>query len=111
MYVTVDATLIHSTDVRSVTLLSVTSSEPDNGVDDGNTIDSIEIINDTTLDLRAERSGAGTGRIYTITNEATNVCGTVQLFPWRSLVPLESIELPAESCGDIQDLAATIGED
>jgi hypothetical protein len=63
----VEATVTPSADVSSVTLVSVTSNEPGNGEDDGNTENDIVIIDDTNFDLRAERSGVGTGRIYTIT--------------------------------------------
>ena len=58
-----------------VTLVSVTSNEPDNGEDDGNTVDDIVIVSDYAFKLRAERSGVGTGRIYTITYQATDSCG------------------------------------
>lgn len=46
--------------------LSVTSNEPVNGNGDGNTSPDWEIIDDHHVRLRAERSGNGTGRIYTI---------------------------------------------
>ncbi|MDH5322657.1 MAG: glycoside hydrolase, partial [Gammaproteobacteria bacterium] len=59
----------------SVTLVSVTSNEADNGHGDGNTTDDIVIVDDFNLSLRAERSGAGTGRIYTVTYLATDDCG------------------------------------
>jgi PKD repeat protein len=59
----------------AITLVSVTSNEPDNGKGDGNTTNDIVIVNDFVLDLRAERSGAGSGRIYTITYQATDVSG------------------------------------
>ena len=59
-YVDVGATVFTSdnfdTDV-DVTLVSVTSNEPDNGKGDGNTVDDIVIVDDLTLKLRAERSG------------------------------------------------------
>ena len=56
-------------------LVSVTSNEADNGNGDGNTTNDIVIINDTTFKLRAERSGTGQGRIYTITYRATDASG------------------------------------
>ena len=34
-----------------------------------------QIVNDTTFQLRAERSGTGSGRIYTITCQATDAYG------------------------------------
>jgi hypothetical protein len=59
----------------TVTLVSVTSNEPENGKGDGNTTNDIEIVNDTTFRLSAERSGRGDGRIYTITYRATDASG------------------------------------
>ena len=56
-------------------LLSVTSNEPDNGLGDGDMPNDIVIIDDFNFDLRAERSGLGDGRIYTITYQATDSCG------------------------------------
>jgi hypothetical protein len=47
-------------------IVGVTSSEADNGIGDGNTSDDIQNINGLSVDLRAERSGNGGGRIYTI---------------------------------------------
>jgi hypothetical protein len=74
-YRTVVATPTASSDVVDVSLLSATSNEPDNGADDGNTTYDVVVVDDLTLKLRAERSGTGTGRTYTMTWEATNACG------------------------------------
>lgn len=63
----------------SVVLTSITSNEPDNGIGDGNTVNDIQGANFGTLDtdfqLRAERSGTGNGRIYTITYTITDTAG------------------------------------
>ncbi len=64
-------------------LMSVTSNEPDNGEDDGNTINDIQSVDPGTPDmefnLRAERSGIGTGRIYTATFVITDASGNIPL--------------------------------
>ena len=46
--------------------LSVTSNEAVNGSGDGNTSPDWEVIDDHHVKLRAERSGNGNGRVYTI---------------------------------------------
>jgi hypothetical protein len=47
----------------------------------------IVIIDDFTFDLRAERSGMGDGRVYTITYEATDSCGNSILASATVTVP------------------------
>lgn len=59
----------------TITFILVTSSEPDNGKGDGNTVIDIVIIDDYTFEFRAERSGNGEGRVYTITYQATDASG------------------------------------
>jgi hypothetical protein len=65
--------------IASVKLLSVTSNEPDNGLGDGDTANDIQGADygtaDDVIQLRAERSGTGTGRVYTITYEAVDFAG------------------------------------
>jgi hypothetical protein len=55
--------------------LSVTSSEPDNGQGDGDTANDIVITGPMSVNLRAERSGKGNGRVYAITVEAEDAAG------------------------------------
>jgi hypothetical protein len=65
--------------IASVKLVSVTSNEPDNGLGDGDTSNDIQSAEfgtaDQSIQLRAERSGNGTGRVYTITYVATDLAG------------------------------------
>jgi hypothetical protein len=60
-------------------LVSVTSNEPDNGQGDGNTGADIQgfVVNtpDVAGQLRAERSGGGSGRVYTLTYKGSDVAG------------------------------------
>ena len=71
----------------TITLLSVTSNEPDNGEGDGNTVNDIVILNDFKFKLRAERAGGGDGRIYTITYEITDACGNSTIATAEVVVP------------------------
>ncbi len=59
----------------TIAFVSITSNEPDNGKGDGNTTNDIVVVNDFTFNLRAERSGTNSGRIYTITYSATDASG------------------------------------
>lgn len=58
-------------------IISVSSNESSDGRGDGHTSPDWTITGDHTVNLRAERSGRGNGRIYTITVQATDVAGNL----------------------------------
>ena len=89
-YVDVTATVTAADDSGDVSyeLVSVVSDEPDNGEDDGNTVNDVVIVDDTTYKLRAERSGTGDGRTYTVTFRATDAAGNEALATATVEVPL-----------------------
>jgi hypothetical protein len=66
---------------------TATSNEPDNGLGDGDTPNDIQWVNGGLL-LRAERSGTGTGRVYTITCTATDASGNRSSASTTVAVPL-----------------------
>ena len=72
----------------AVTLVSVTSNEADNGLGDGDTPNDIQIVDDYTFNLRAERSALGEGRTYTITYLVTDACGNSSTASATVYVPL-----------------------
>lgn len=61
----------------TIRLVSVTSNEPDNapGNGDGNTTGDIVIQSNFIVQVRAERAGNGTGRVYTLTYEVSDASG------------------------------------
>ena len=68
----------------AVVLLSITSNEPDDGLGDGDQPNDIQAVGGGPIPfgtdvqsflLRAERSGMGTGRIYTVTYMARDASG------------------------------------
>ena len=73
--ITLTAVTSDAVGVASLKIIGATSNEPDNGLGDGDTANDIEITGALTLNLRAERSGTGNGRIYTITVEAKDAVG------------------------------------
>jgi uncharacterized delta-60 repeat protein len=93
LYVTVRATVYATDDSGvdpSIELVSLTSNEPDNGADDGNTANDI-VASPTdpyTVQLRAERSGTGRGRVYTLTYRATDGSGNSTTKSATVIVPI-----------------------
>ena len=55
--------------------LSVSSNEPVNGPGSGNTDPDFVVLDAHHVQLRAERSGTGTGRVYTNTITCTDTSG------------------------------------
>jgi microsomal dipeptidase-like Zn-dependent dipeptidase len=70
---------VSATDLCSMTttckIISVSSNEPIDGTGDGDTAPDWQITGDLTLNLRAERSGNGNGRKYTIAAQCTDTSG------------------------------------
>jgi hypothetical protein len=73
--ITLSAPSSDAVGITSLRIVNVTSSEPDNGLGDGDTAGDIQVTGNLTLNLRAERAGKGNGRIYTITVEARDAAG------------------------------------
>jgi len=71
--VSVDVSAADNCDPNPVCMIiSVTSNEPEDALGDGATAPDWEITDDLTVNLRAERSGQGSGRVYTITVQCTD---------------------------------------
>jgi hypothetical protein len=58
-------------------IIGVRSNEPENGLGDGDTAPDWLITGDDRVLLRAERSGRGRGRIYTVTIQAEDGAGNL----------------------------------
>lgn len=74
--------------VTSLRIVSVVSSELDNGLGDGDTANDVQITGPLTINLRAERSGSGVGRTYTITVEARDAAANASIRTTTVSVPL-----------------------
>ncbi|MDQ3804513.1 MAG: alpha-amylase family glycosyl hydrolase, partial [Acidobacteriota bacterium] len=55
--------------------LAVASNEPDDGAGDGDTAPDWEVLDEHHVRLRAERAGAGAGRVYTVKITCTDAAG------------------------------------
>ena len=71
-----------------MTIASVSSDEPENGVGDGDTTNDILIAaNCKSVQLRSERKSNGNGRVYTITFKVTDTSGNVSTATATVTVP------------------------
>lgn len=68
-------------------ILTAVSNEPDDGLGDGDTPHDIEIVDAHHVRLRSERSGLGSGRVYTITITCTDDTGNSTIKTVRVKVP------------------------
>jgi hypothetical protein len=86
----------HSVGVGSVNISVVTSDEPDNSTGDGNTTSDIVIAASCkSVQLRAERSGNGNGRVYTITLNVADASNNVSTATFKVTVPHSQNGAPA----------------
>ena len=85
--INVNASATDAVGVTSLKIIAVTSSEPDNGLGDGDTAGDIVITGALSVNLRAERSGKGNGRTYTITVEARDLAGNASTKTTTVVVP------------------------
>jgi Right handed beta helix region/K319L-like, PKD domain len=85
--VVVSASISDCDSPASCRIVSVTSNEPDDGLGDGDTATDWKITGDLTLDVRAERAGRGTGRVYTITVACTDASGNTSTSTVTVTVP------------------------
>jgi hypothetical protein len=78
-------------DTPTVRLLAITSNEPDNGLGDGDTAGDIQGAaigtDDRDFEVRAERAGPGTGRVYTIVYESRDDSGNATIKEVTVTVP------------------------
>lgn len=86
--VTISVAATDDTDPSPVAqIVSVTSNEADDGLGDGDTPNDVVITGPLSVQLRAERSGKGTGRVYTITIAVSDASGNVATGTTTVIVP------------------------
>jgi uncharacterized repeat protein (TIGR03803 family) len=75
--ININATVADACSSTTWKIVSIKCNEPVNGTGDGNTASDWVITSDHTANLRAEVSGKGDGRIYSITIQATDAAGNL----------------------------------
>ena len=73
--------------VADVVIARVSSDEPENGAGDGNTTEDIVLESCQSVKLRAERSGRGDGRVYTVHLAVRDAAGNVGTAVYQVEVP------------------------
>jgi hypothetical protein len=68
-------------------VLIVSSNEPINGLGDGDTAPDWDVVDNHHVNLRAERGGGGSGRVYTITITCTDGAGNQTVRTTTVIVP------------------------
>ena len=87
--VSLDAALVDLLDPSpTARIVGVSSNEPVDSADDGNTTPDWEVTGPLTVNLRAERSGTGTGRIYTLQVEGRDAAGNTTVQTVSVTVPV-----------------------
>ncbi|OLC29659.1 MAG: hypothetical protein AUH28_17030 [Acidobacteria bacterium 13_1_40CM_56_16] len=82
----------HPGNCPSTCTLSVSSNEPVDGPGDGHAAPDWVVVDSTHVQLRAERSGTGNGRIYTITITCTNTAGQSSTATTTVRVPRNQVQ-------------------
>lgn len=80
-------------------IVAIYSDEPDNSTGDGNTTDDIEILDDTTFRVRAERRGMLDGRVYGVEFLVTDSSGNQTSATCQVSVPHDRSGTPAVDSG------------
>lgn len=73
--------------LADLVLVSVASDEPMDGLGDGNHQPDVELDCEGGVWLRAERSGLGDGRVYSLSYELTDAAGNVSTATAKVMVP------------------------
>ena len=91
------------------TIIRVTSDEVDNDGGDANTCDDIQLQGPATVGLRAERTGSGDGRVYTIVYELHDQSGNTTQGTVKVEVPHDNGHIPAIDSGAVYCVGANCG--